>query len=86
MNPTFRTVRLAVVALAVTLVAGVPSATAQDRLPSWNNGATKTAIVEFVGKVTRREGPDYVPPAARIDEYREYLVRGSRPIRGRRVR
>ena len=66
MNPTFRTVRLAVVALAVTLVAGVPSATAQDRLPSWNNGATKTAIVEFVGKVTRREGPDYVPPAARI--------------------
>jgi phosphoglycolate phosphatase-like HAD superfamily hydrolase len=47
-----------------------PSAIAQDTkpdpLPSWNAGATKSAIVDFVGRVTKEGGPDYVPPEARI--------------------
>ncbi|MEZ5582656.1 MAG: HAD family hydrolase [Candidatus Competibacteraceae bacterium] len=37
-----------------------------DPLPSWNDGAAKTAIQEFVTAVTDKEGPDFVPPAERI--------------------
>src|SRR5712671_6782782 len=37
-----------------------------DPLQSWNDGTSKRAIVEFVGKVTRQGGPDFVPPAERI--------------------
>src|SRR6478752_8186236 len=37
-----------------------------DPLPSWNDGKAKTAIVEFVRRVTREGGPDFVKPAARI--------------------
>jgi hypothetical protein len=36
-----------------------------DPLPSWNEGAAKTAILEFVGAVTRL-GASYVPRADRI--------------------
>jgi phosphoglycolate phosphatase-like HAD superfamily hydrolase len=39
---------------------------AADALPSWNEGATKAAIVEFVAKVTTKGGKDYVAPARRI--------------------
>ena len=39
---------------------------AADPLPSWNDGAAKKAIVEFVSKVTREGGPQFVPPAKRI--------------------
>lgn len=35
-------------------------------LPSWHEGPTKQAIVEFVAAVTDEDGPDYVPPADRI--------------------
>jgi hypothetical protein len=35
-------------------------------LPSWNDTATKTAIISFVEKVTKENTPDYVPPAERI--------------------
>jgi len=41
-------------------------ARAQDPLPSWNDGATKTSITDFVGKVTREGSADFVPPAERI--------------------
>jgi phosphoglycolate phosphatase-like HAD superfamily hydrolase len=37
-----------------------------DPLPSWNDGSSKQAIVEFVAKVTRQGGPDFVTPADRI--------------------
>jgi hypothetical protein len=37
-----------------------------DRLPSWNDGPAKGAIVQFVEKVTREGGPDYVPRPERI--------------------
>lgn len=39
---------------------------ADDPLPSWNVGAAKQAIVEFVTAVTTNGGPDYVAPADRI--------------------
>ena len=35
-------------------------------LDSWNDGAVKSAIVDFVARVTKEGGPDYVPPAERV--------------------
>jgi phosphoserine phosphatase len=35
-------------------------------LPSWNDGAAKSAILDFVARVTKQGGPDFVPPAERI--------------------
>jgi phosphoglycolate phosphatase-like HAD superfamily hydrolase len=37
-----------------------------DPLPSWNDGAAKKAIMDFVGRVTREGGPDFVPVPERI--------------------
>ena len=37
-----------------------------DPLPSWNDGPAKTAITEFVAKITKPGSPDFVPPAERI--------------------
>ncbi len=37
-----------------------------DPLPSWNEGAAKRAIVEFVERVTEPGGPDYVAPEDRV--------------------
>ncbi len=37
-----------------------------DPLPSWNDTATKKAIVTFVERVTKQGSPDLVPPAERI--------------------
>ena len=37
-----------------------------EPLASWNDGAAKAAILDFVARVTRDGGPDYVPPAERI--------------------
>ncbi len=34
-----------------------------DPLPSWNDGAAKQAILQFVQAVTAEGGPQYVPPA-----------------------
>jgi phosphoglycolate phosphatase-like HAD superfamily hydrolase len=39
---------------------------ADDPLPSWNDCAAKRAVIDFVGRVTKEGGPDYVPPAERI--------------------
>ena len=35
-------------------------------LASWNDTATRAAIVDFVERVTDEGGPDYVPPSERI--------------------
>src|SRR5882757_1501816 len=35
-------------------------------LESWNEGTAKSAIVDFVARVTRQGGPDFVPPAERV--------------------
>jgi phosphoglycolate phosphatase-like HAD superfamily hydrolase len=53
--------------LAMLLVLASPGAGhAQDPLPSWNEGAAKSAIVSFVERVTREGSPDFVPAAERI--------------------
>jgi len=40
-----------------------------DPLASWNDGAAKKAIVDFVDRVTQQGGPEFVPPAERIATY-----------------
>jgi phosphoserine phosphatase len=37
-----------------------------DVLPSWNESRARTAILEFVARVTTPNGPSYVAPAERI--------------------
>jgi hypothetical protein len=37
-----------------------------DPLSTWNDGATKAAILDFVARVTDEAQPDYVPPAERV--------------------
>jgi hypothetical protein len=44
----------------------VSSAVLADPLPSWNAGASRSAILDFVAGVTSEGGPDFVPPAERI--------------------
>jgi phosphoglycolate phosphatase-like HAD superfamily hydrolase len=59
------------VVIAVLCVASLaPQAFGQqagsDPLPSWNDGATKKAILDFVHVATEKDGPKYVPPERRI--------------------
>lgn len=52
-----------------SLLLGAGWATAQpatEPLPSWNDGASKKAITEFVAKVTTAGSPDFVPVPERI--------------------
>ena len=53
----------------IALVLCVTSAAAQpvdDPLPSWNNGDAKSAIIEFVERVTDQNSADFVPVPQRI--------------------
>jgi phosphoglycolate phosphatase-like HAD superfamily hydrolase len=52
--------------IALVLYAGTASAQASDPLLSWNEGIAKKAITDFVAKVTKVGGPDYVPIPERI--------------------
>src|SRR5206468_8371999 len=51
--------------LAITL-AGFTNIQAQDALPSWNDGPTKQAIVDFVKATTETGGAKFVAPEERI--------------------
>jgi phosphoglycolate phosphatase-like HAD superfamily hydrolase len=55
--------------LGIVLLAGwlgTPASAQEEALPSWNDGAAKSAIVEFVEAVTAEGGADYVAPSDRI--------------------
>jgi phosphoglycolate phosphatase-like HAD superfamily hydrolase len=55
------------VAAVLTLGAGcATSRTSSDPLPSWNEGAAKSAVVQFVHATTEKGSPKFVPPAERI--------------------
>jgi phosphoglycolate phosphatase-like HAD superfamily hydrolase len=66
--------QLGLVTTATTLLPGgvefalAPQAYAQgtDPLPSWNNGATKKAIIDFVHATTDRSSSRFVPPEQRV--------------------
>jgi phosphoserine phosphatase len=57
--------RVAVYALFALLLSIQPSL-ADDTLASWNDGATKQAIIQFVERVVSKDSRDYVLPADRI--------------------
>jgi hypothetical protein len=50
----------------LSISASAQTAASGDMLPSWNEGATKQAILNFVAAVTREGSADFVPPAERI--------------------
>jgi phosphoglycolate phosphatase-like HAD superfamily hydrolase len=65
--PTLQTSRVAsCVAVLALVVASWQARAADDPLPSWNDGAAKQAIVDFVEAVTTEGGADFVPQPERI--------------------
>lgn len=54
------------VALSCAVAFTTTNARAADPLPSWNAGAAKKAITEFVAKITTPGSPDFVPAAEHI--------------------
>jgi phosphoglycolate phosphatase-like HAD superfamily hydrolase len=66
----FRIEKIVVVLLVLIGLNSSPAIGAEqaksDSLPSWNEGASKKSIVDFVARVTREGGPDYVKPEERI--------------------
>ena len=49
-----------------TILTATASLATEGPLPSWNDTASKKAIISFVESVTTPGSPDYVPPAKRI--------------------
>jgi phosphoglycolate phosphatase-like HAD superfamily hydrolase len=60
-----KSVRIAFTLLAIALL-GYSTARAEDPLPSWNDGLTKQAIVDFVRATTETGGAKFVPAEERI--------------------
>jgi len=59
--------RIGIISVLFALLPAAFTAAAEtDPLPSWNDGPTKQAIVEFVKKVTDKSSPQFMPPAERI--------------------
>jgi len=56
----------ALISVAVALGFAATVASAQDPLPSWNDGPAKQAILEFVKETTTQGSPQFVSPEARI--------------------
>jgi len=60
-------IQLGIVATLAWASAIAPAgAQAADPLPSWNDGATKTAILDFVARTTTAGSPDFVAAGDRI--------------------
>lgn len=53
-------------AAAILTMSSSTALMASDQLPSWQEGATKTAIIGFVEKVTKSGGTDFIEPSDRI--------------------
>jgi phosphoglycolate phosphatase-like HAD superfamily hydrolase len=52
--------------IAAVLLLAAQSVFAADPLPSWNDGPAKKTVMEFVEKVTKEAGQDFVPASERI--------------------
>lgn len=61
-----RTLLTSLVVAVALFVGQAAVAQPKDPLPSWNDGQTKTAILDFVEKTTRQGSPDFVPGPERI--------------------
>jgi phosphoserine phosphatase len=66
MTAVSRRAAAALAAAALGCWALAAAAQSSDPLPSWNDGAAKSAIVEFVEAVTTEGGADFVPREDRI--------------------
>lgn len=67
MNVAKRSVRLGTLVVLFVLVGSNSIVAVEpDPLPSWRASPPKQAILDFVARVTREGGPDYVPPHERI--------------------
>ncbi len=62
----FRSWQLLAVVLCGLLCWSDASLAARDPLPSWNDGAARQQVVDFVKKVTTAGSADFVPPERRI--------------------
>ena len=62
----FRSAAWAALSGLLLWISGVPAFAQTEPLPSWNDGAAKKSITDFVSKVTTQGGADFVPPAERI--------------------
>jgi phosphoglycolate phosphatase-like HAD superfamily hydrolase len=61
-----RNVKRAYVFLFAVMVAASTAAAGTDALPSWNDGAAKSAIIAFVQTATDKASMKFVPPEQRI--------------------
>ena len=67
--------------MTITLAAALALASlaaAADPLPSWNEGQTKRAIVDFVQHVTTAGGADFMPVPERIAVFDKALQEAKR--------
>jgi len=58
--------RAAIATLSLLLLVGPAVGQQSDPLPSWNEGAAKRAIVDFVQATTAQGSPTFVAPAERV--------------------
>ena len=65
-DDAMKTVRSMTILALLALTLAVAPLKAADPLPSWNDGPTKQAIIDFVAKVTKEGSPDFVPVDERI--------------------
>ena len=63
---TSRMLRTLTLAIFMIVLIGGAAKAAEDSLPSWSDGPVRSAVVDFVGRVTTEGGPDFVAPAERI--------------------
>jgi phosphoglycolate phosphatase-like HAD superfamily hydrolase len=63
---TARFTRRFLIAAALLSALCRPGLAQTDPLPSWNDGAVKKSITDFVARVTTQGGADFVPPEQRI--------------------
>jgi hypothetical protein len=64
--PRPRAVFATLIAAALYAATCVTGCAQTDPLPSWNEGAAKKSIPDFVARVRAQDGVDFVPPEARI--------------------
>ena len=57
---------VALLACAFAVVPQFEARAQSDPLPSWNEGAVKKSITDFVARVTTQSGADFVPVEQRI--------------------
>lgn len=79
MKRTHKPIIVALFACVLALAAAV--AQSAEPLASWNDGAAKKSITDFVSKVTQAGSPDFVPAAERIATFdNDGTLWGEQPL------